>query len=156
MLLGKTLLNLDEVARRLDPDFSPAAALRRHVGTILERRLFDGMSPATIFGGMLEVKDLLERLPGRVNRILDRLAEEDVRVRIEGLETTKVMTAAQKIANRITLGLLLAALIIGAAMLVHVDTRVQLFGYPAVAIVFFVLAAAGALGLIFTILFRDE
>lgn len=37
------------------------------------------------------------------------------------------MTAAQKIANRITLGLLLAALIIGAAMLVQVDTSIPLW-----------------------------
>ncbi|MGH7342781.1 MAG: hypothetical protein ACREKH_20040 [Candidatus Rokuibacteriota bacterium] len=66
------------------------------------------------------------------------------------------MTAAQEIANRITLGLLLAALIIGAAMLVQVDTSVRLFGYPALAIVFFVLAAAGAIGLILAILFGDE
>jgi ubiquinone biosynthesis protein len=77
-------------------------------------------------------------------------------VRIEGLDQAKLMTAAQKIANRITLGLLLAALIIGAAMLVQVDTSFRLFGYPGLALVFFVLAAAGALGLIGSILFRDE
>jgi ubiquinone biosynthesis protein len=156
MMLGKTLLNLDEVARRLDPDFHPSSALRRHVGTILQRRLRDGFSPAAIFGGLLEVKDLVERLPARVNRILDRFAEDDVAVRIEGLDQAKLMTAAQKIANRITLGLLLAALIIGAAMLVQVDTSFRLFGYPAMALIFFVLAAAGALGLIVSILFGDE
>jgi hypothetical protein len=51
---------------------------------------------------------------------------------------------------------LLAALIIGAAMLVQVDTPFRFFGYPALAIVFFVLAAAGAVGFIATILFGDE
>jgi ubiquinone biosynthesis protein len=156
MMLGKTLLNLDEAARRLDPEFNPSAALRRHLGTILQRRLLAGLSPATIFGGVLEVKDLLERLPARLNRILDRVAEDDIRVRIEGVDQAKLRAAAQKIANRITLGLLLAALIIGAAMLMQVETSFRLFGYPALAIVFFVLAAAGALGLILAILFGDE
>jgi ubiquinone biosynthesis protein len=156
MMLGKTLLNLDEVARRLDPEFHPASALRRHVGAIVQHRLRDGFSPAAIFGGMLEVKDLLERLPARVNRILDRVAEDDVGVRIEGLDQAALMSAAQKIANRITLGLLLAALIVGAAMLVQVETSFRLFGYPALALIFFVLAAAGALGLIVTIVFGDE
>lgn len=156
MMLGKTFLNLDEVARRLDPDFNPAAALRRHVITVLEGRLFTGISAASVFGGVLEVKDLVERLPGRVNRILDRLATDDVRVRVDGLDQTKLMTAAQKIANRITLGLLLAALIVGAALLTQVETSVHLLGYPALAIVFFVLAAAGGVGLILSILFGDE
>jgi len=156
MMLGKTLLNLDEVARRLDPEFNPSAALRRHVVTLLERRLLTGLSPASIFGGVLEVKDLLERLPARVNRILDRFAEDDLRVRVEGLDQTKLMTAAQKIANRITLGLLLAALIIGAAQLTRIDTSFHLFGYPALAMIFFVLAAAGALGLILSILLGDD
>jgi ubiquinone biosynthesis protein len=156
MLLGKTLLNLDEVARRLDPEFHPSAALRRQVGSILQRRLLSGVSQASVFGGVLEMKDLVERLPVRLNRILDRFAEEDLRIKIDGVDQAKLVTAAQKIANRITLGLLLAALIIGAAMLLQVETSVRLFGYPALAIVFFVLAAAGALGLIVSIVFRDE
>ena len=156
MMLGKTLLNLDEVARRLDPEFNPSGALRRHLGPILQQRLLTGFSPATIFGGVLEVKDLVERLPARLNRILDRIADDDVRVRVEGLDQAKLMTAAQKIANRITLGLLLAALIVGAALLVRVDTSFRLFGYPALPLIFFVLAAAGAFGLIVNIVFRDE
>jgi predicted unusual protein kinase regulating ubiquinone biosynthesis (AarF/ABC1/UbiB family) len=156
MMLGKTLLNLDEVARRLDEEFNPSAALRRHLGASLQRRLLAGLSPATIFGGVLEVKDLVERLPTRLNRFLDRVAGDDLRLKIEGVDQARLMTAAQKIANRITLGLLLAALIIGAAMLVQVDTSFRLFGYPALAIVFFVLAAAGALGLIVAIVFDDE
>ena len=55
-----------------------------------------------------------------------------------------------------TVGLLLAALIIGAAQLMRIETSWHLFGYPALAIIFFVLAAAGALGLIVSILFGDE
>jgi predicted unusual protein kinase regulating ubiquinone biosynthesis (AarF/ABC1/UbiB family) len=156
MMLGKTLLNLDEIARRLDPEFNPSAGLRRHLGPILQRRLLTGMSPSTILGGVLETKDLVERLPARLNRILDRLADEEVRIHVHGLDQAKLVTAAQKIANRITLGLLLAALIIGAAMLVQVETPFRLFGYPALAIVFFVVAAAGGLGLIVSIVFGDD
>jgi hypothetical protein len=122
----------------------------------LQQRLLAGFSPATIFGGVLEVKDLLERLPARLNRILDRVAEDDLRVRVEGLDQSKLMTAAQKIANRITLGLLLAALIVGAAMLIQVETRFRIFGYPALPLIFFVVAAAGALSLIWAIVVRDE
>ena len=45
------------------------------------------------------------------------------------------MRGIQKLANRVTAGLVIAALIIGAAMLMRIDTEAKLFGYPGVAIV---------------------
>ena len=53
-------------------------------------------------------------------------------------------------------GLLLAALIVGAALMMKVDTPLKIYGYPAIAIIFFLLAAIGALVLVFNIMFRDE
>ena len=66
------------------------------------------------------------------------------------------MEGIQKIANRITLGLVLAALIVGAAMLMDVPTSFRILGYPGLAIIFFIAAATGGLLLIFNILFYDE
>jgi predicted unusual protein kinase regulating ubiquinone biosynthesis (AarF/ABC1/UbiB family) len=156
MMLGKTFLNLDEIARRLDPEFNPQAALRSHLSSVLQRRVASAISPATIFGAMIETKDLAERLPGRLNRILDRLADSDMRVHLEGIDQTRLMTGLQKIANRITVGLLLAALIIGAAMLMQVETSFRILGYPGFAILFFFLAACGAIALILTVFLEDE
>ena len=47
-------------------------------------------------------------------------------------------------------------LIIGAAMLMRIETAFTILGYPGLAILFFLLAAAGAVWLIFTIFFRDQ
>ena len=156
MMLGKTLLSLDEIARQLDPDFRPQAAFRRHVEDILQRRVVGAMKPENAWSGLLELKDLAQQLPRRTNQILERLAEGDVPVRVEGLDQSAFMSACQKIANRITLGLLLAALIIGAALALRIETDFRVFGYPGVAMILFLVAAFGALGLIYTILFRDE
>jgi predicted unusual protein kinase regulating ubiquinone biosynthesis (AarF/ABC1/UbiB family) len=156
MMLGKTLLNLDEIARRLDPDFRPQAAFRRHVEDIMQRRVVGAMKPENAWSGLLELKDLAQQLPRRTNQILERLAEGDVPVRVEGLDQSAFMTACQKIANRITLGLLLAALIVGAALALQVETNFRVFGYPGLAMILFLVAACGAIGLIYTILFRDE
>ncbi len=56
-----------------------------------------------------------------------------------------MLEGLQKIANRITLGLLLAALIIGAAMLMRVETTFRILGYPGLVMLFFLMAAIGAL-----------
>jgi hypothetical protein len=67
-----------------------------------------------------------------------------------------VLDGLQKIANRITLGLVVAALIVGAAMLMRVDTTFRIFGYPGLAMIFFLMAAAAGLVLAYNILFRDQ
>ena len=155
-MLGKTLLHLDEIGRRLDPDISPNALVRRHSASIMQQRLVQSMSPGHLLTGLLETKELVERLPERLNRILDHLANNQLEVKIDALDEAKLMAGFQKVANRITLGLLLAALIVGAAMLMKVETSFRILGYPGLAIIFFVLAAAGGVALAATILFKDE
>ena len=155
-MLGKTLLNLDEVARTLDPDFDPNAAVRRHASDIMRQRLLQSASPGNLFSAMLDAKEFAERLPGRVNRILDIVAGNELKVKVDAIDETRLMMGLQKIANRITLGLLLASLIVGAALLMQVETTFRILGYPGLAIVFFLLAAAGAGALMFSILFGDD
>jgi predicted unusual protein kinase regulating ubiquinone biosynthesis (AarF/ABC1/UbiB family) len=155
-MLGKTLLNLDQIAQQLDPNFNPNTALRKHAGEIMRSRLLKSASPGNLFSTVLEMKDLMERLPGRVNKILDAVANNELEVKIDAIDEARLMAGFQKVANRITLGLLLAALIIGAAMLMRVDTAFRILGYPGLAIIFFLLAAGGGLALMLTILLKDE
>jgi ubiquinone biosynthesis protein len=67
-----------------------------------------------------------------------------------------VMEGLQKVANRITLGLMVAALIVGAALIMRIETSFRIFGYPGLAMIFFLLAAAAGIVLAINILFYDE
>jgi len=66
------------------------------------------------------------------------------------------MRGFQKLANRLTMGMVLAALIIGAAMLMRVETSSTLLGYSSVAIVCFLAAAGGGLALVVSIVRSDR
>jgi ubiquinone biosynthesis protein len=155
-LLGKTLLNLDQVGRTLAPAFDVNAALRREGPELMQQRMRQSISTATVFAAALEAKEFVEQLPGRVNRLLDAVGRNDVKLKIEVIDEGAVIHGLQKVANRITLGLLLAALIVGAAMLMRVDTPFRLFGYPGFAMVFFLVAAGGAMWLAVNILSSDR
>jgi ubiquinone biosynthesis protein len=155
-MLGKTLLNLDQVGRTLDPDFDPNAAIRRHVGEIMRDRMRKQMSPSNIFANLLETNEFVQRLPGRMNKVLDSVANNEVRIEVDAIDEVHLMEGIQKVANRITMGLVLAALIIGAAMLMQVDTDFEILGYPGLAIIFFLTAAAGGVALMADILLHDE
>jgi ubiquinone biosynthesis protein len=154
-LLGKALLNLDQVGRTLDPEFDPNAAIRRHSAGIMHRRLLAKASPANVLSSMLEMNELVQGLPGKVNRVLDTFADNRLEINVKLDEELWMMASMQKIANRITLGLVLAALIVGAAMLMQVETEHTILGYPAVAMVFFLIAAVSGLILAVSILRHD-
>ena len=154
-MLGKTLLQLHEIGRCLDPAFNPNAAIRRHVSTILQQRLRKDFTPGNLFGSVLEMKDFVGQLPGRVNKVFDAVGKGQLELRLRKDDTLFLLDGFQKVANRIAAGLVLAALIIGAALLMQVRTKFELFGYPGLAILCFIFAAVGAIWLLFDIFFRD-
>jgi ubiquinone biosynthesis protein len=154
-LLGKTLLNLDEIGRRLAPDFDVNDAISRNANDLMRRRMMKAASPSNIFAAALDVKEFAERLPGRVNRILDSLADNDLRLKVEIIDHGSIIDGFQKVANRIALGLVLAALIVGAAMLMRVQTTFTILGYPGLAMLLFIAAAGGGFWMAWTILAGD-
>jgi hypothetical protein len=155
-MLGKTLLNLDQVGRALDPTFDPNASIRRNAAELTRLRLRKSLSPANLLSGLMEVKEFAERLPGRINKILDTVASNGLEVKVDAIDEKLLIEGIQKIANRITVGLILAALIVSAAMLMRVETSFRILGYPGMAILFFLAAAGGGVALMLTILLSDR
>lgn len=155
-MLGKTLLNLDLVGRTLSPSFDPNESVRRNAARILHERTLKSFSSGNLFGLMLEAKEFLEKLPSRLNRFMDLVTANKLKVKVESFNESLLVTTLEKIANRITLGLILAALIVGASLLMRVETDFRVFGYPGLAIIFFLLATAGALALAWRIVRSDH
>jgi predicted unusual protein kinase regulating ubiquinone biosynthesis (AarF/ABC1/UbiB family) len=154
-MLSKALLNLDQVAAMLDPEFDPNEAIREHVGEIVRKKMLASASPANLLSAAMDAKEFVERLPGRVNKVMDALAEGQLTLNVQGIDEKELMRGIQKLANRVTTGLVIAALIVGAAMLMRIDTKSKLFGYPSVAIVCFFVAAAAGVWLVLSSVLHD-
>lgn len=142
-LLGKTLLNLDEVARALDPALDVNAAVRRNGIDLMSRRVRKTVTSGGMISTFLEAKEFAEKLPGRVNRVLDALAASELKLKVEVIDDGAIIDGLQKVANRITHGLIIAALIVSAAMVMRVDTPFRILGYPGLAMILFFLAGIG-------------
>jgi predicted unusual protein kinase regulating ubiquinone biosynthesis (AarF/ABC1/UbiB family) len=155
-MLGKALLSLDNIGRILDPQFDPNAAVRAYASRILGLKVRRSFTLPELYEVFLDSKEFVEQLPRRINKIMDLLAENRLTVQVNAIDEKYLMTGFQKVANRLTVGLILAAVIVGAAQMMHVKTHLLLFGYPAISIIFFVLAGLGGLWLAFAILFQDE
>ena len=138
-LLGKTLLNLERVADALAPDVDVREVVEGHLDGVMRGRLRKALSPSSIATELMEVQGLLRDAPRKVSDLLSLLADNRFKVQVVGLD--KLMESLQKIANRIAAGVITASLIIGAALMMRIDTGPHLFGYPAIALVLFLIGA---------------
>lgn len=155
-MLGKALLNLDGIGRTLAPNFDPNGSIRQNSARLMNQRMIKNLSPGRIFSSVLEMKEMVDRLPGRVNKILDNTANNQLGFKIDtGIDAAQFMVGLQKVANRITIGLILAALIVGAALLMRVDTTFRLWGYPGLAMLCFLGAGGLGLALLLHTLWKD-
>jgi hypothetical protein len=155
-MIAKTLLNLDRVVYTLAPDFDPNAVIRDEATNLLARQIAKSIEPGTILTRVIEVKEFVERLPTRVNKILDAIGNNDLKVTVDAIDERVLLDGLQKVANRITLGLILAALIVGAALMMRVETSFRIMGYPGLPTIFFLLAALAGVILIGSIIFHDK
>jgi predicted unusual protein kinase regulating ubiquinone biosynthesis (AarF/ABC1/UbiB family) len=155
-MIAKALLNLDRVVYAIDPNFDPNIIIRERANEILQRNILKSVEPNNLLSSVVDFKEFAEKLPTRVNKILDAAGNNDLRFKVDAIDEKVVLEGLQKVANRITLGLVVAALIVGAAMLMRVETSFRIFGYPGLAMIFFLMAAAAGLLLVFNILFYDE
>jgi ubiquinone biosynthesis protein len=155
-MIAKALLNLDRVVYTLDATFDPNAIIREQANEILQRNIVKSIAPNNLLSGVVDLKEFAETFPRRVNKILDAIGNNEVRIGVDAIDEKVVLEGLQKVANRITLGLVVASLIVGAALLMRVETSFRIFGYPGLAMILFLLAAAAGAMLAFSIIFTDE
>lgn len=155
-LLGRTLFALEGVIRLLDPALPYRQVVREHIQHVLTRQVEHACSLREMRRQLTDLSELSRDLPRQARSVLDVLAANQLQVRIGGLEESRLLENLQKIANRITTGLIAAALVIGAALALRVDAGPRLWGYPGLALTMFVVASLLAAALLVSALGSDR
>lgn len=155
-LLGKALLNLETVCRLLSPDLDTRRIVEKQLQHVMRARLKKSLSAANLASEAMEMQQLLRDGPRKMTDILALLAENRLQMKVTGLEESRLMENLQKIANRVSAGIVTAALILAAAMMMKVDTGWHLFGYPAIAFTLMLIGVFLGLGIILSALLFDR
>ena len=116
-LLAKALFNLDHVTRRLDPVFSPIAAIRDYSNKLAAERAKKDFSPRRLLQMASAGTELLANLPHRLDVITQRLSSGDFATKVDVPQMAALLNGLQKVANRVFSGLVLAGVVVASAML---------------------------------------
>src|SRR6185503_18176696 len=134
-MLAKTLLNLDAITKKLDPNYDPQRVIREYAQELMTQKLKQKFDPQNFYPALLDLNQLVLDLPHRSREILDLTAGGKLTFGVKLTQAEQLLGGIHKVANRITVGLVIAALLLSSSLMMRYPTRAQIFGYPALAMI---------------------
>jgi len=114
------------------------------------------VSASGLMAAAIDAKEFTANFPRRANKVMQNLAEGTFSVKVDAVDEARLLHVMQRLANRLTTGIVIAALVVGAALMMQVPTDSRILGYPSIAMVFFLLAAIGGAALVASIVVTDR
>jgi ubiquinone biosynthesis protein len=150
-LLIKALITIEGVATTLDPEFD----LATHVEPFAERLVRDRYShervKSRVISAAADYAEMLQSVPGDYYRVVDTLAKGKVRVGLEEQNLDRMSRTILQAVSSLVFALVLGALIIGSALIVHSGVPPLWHDIPVIGIVGFLVAGVIGFGLLIKI-----
>ncbi len=155
-MLAKTLLHLDAITKKLDPDYDPQRVIRDYAEQLMSQKLAQKFHPRNFYPALLDLNQFVLDLPHRAREIVDLTATGRLSFGIKLTQAEEFIAGMHKIANRITVGVVIAALLVSSSMMMRVPTTFTIFGYPGLAVLGYLLASAAGFYLVLSTMLRDR
>ena len=62
----------------------------------MRRKMLQSASPANLLSAAMEAKEFAEKLPGRVNKVMDALAEGQLTLNVQGIDERRADARASR------------------------------------------------------------
>jgi len=132
------------VGRQLDPSFKMVETAR----PLVERVLRERFSPSALLeraGSVAQdAAEVVQTLPRGVLDVIEKVRSDQFQIQFVHRNLDHVVHELDRSSNRLSLAVLVAALIVGSSLIFRAGTGPAMFGYPALGLAGFL--AAGLLG----------
>lgn len=152
LLLGRALLTMEGVGRTLDPEFNALEIAGPFAAELVRRRFSAAQVAERLVREVRAYGSLLAGLPRRLDDVLARASKNqlEIRFRHEGLE--QLIHRFEIASNRIGLGLIVAALIVGSSLVMQTNRGPLFLNFPIVGLAGYAAAGLVGIGLIISII----
>ena len=151
-LMLKAFISIEGVARKLDPDFDMIAHAVPYVRAATLKKYSAPRIARDLSGIARETFALLQNLPSDAGQLISQAKAGKLKttIRIEGLE--KLLVTQDQTSNRISFAIIIAALILGSAIVLNSDIPPMMFGVSVIGIAGFIAAAVMGIWLLVAII----
>lgn len=151
-LMIKAFISIEGIGKRLDPKFDMLSHAIPYVKAAKRKKLAPSRIAKEIMGLARESYKLLQILPSDVLEIMRMTKSGDLsfKMKIEGLD--KLLNTQDQTSNRISFSIIIAALILGSAILINSKAPPMIFGVSLIGIAGFLAAAVMGIWLLIAII----
>lgn len=151
-IVVKALITVEGTARMLYPDLDVISEAEPHVRRLVSRQYSKGYLWQRLRNNLAAMWTLQKHLPDTLSTILKKITHDDLTIGFDHKNLTPLQKALESSFNRLTLGIVLGALIMGSSMIITTGVGPLLFGYPALGMTGYLISALLGLWLIITII----
>lgn len=151
-LMVKALTEVESFARNLHPGFDAISASGPYVRRVKEEKTAPGRVAERAAEAARETFDLLASAPSELRELIRQARRGRLLIEFEHKGLDPVLTELDQASNRLSYALLLGALVIGSALLVHAGLPPFWRGVPVAGLAGFTLSAVMAFWLIVAII----
>ena len=152
LLLIKAVATIESVGRQLDPSFK----MVEHAQPLVERLVVERHRPRalahrTADAGHAALK-ALRSAPRDVADLIRKARGEGLQIQFIHRNLDYFIREMDRASNRLSFAIVIAAIVVGSAVVVHAGAGPHMFGYPALGLAGFIAAAVLGIGLAIGIL----
>ncbi|MBN2373222.1 hypothetical protein JXL19_05515 [bacterium] len=152
MLLGKTLLFIEEIGRQLDPDINLMEISRPYAQRLLKQRLQPKRIAKEAVKTISSITKIMRYLPNQVNTLIKKLIKGELEIEFVHVGLDNLIREIDRSSNRVAFGLIISSIIVGSSIIMSLKTGPLIYGYPMLGVIGFVSAGLMGLGLAIAIL----
>lgn len=147
-LLIKAFITLEGLGRGLDPDFHMAEEALPLLRKVMHAQYRPKVLAQRAWRHLRRTLTLVEKLPHDLSRLLRNARRGRLNIHLDIAHLRRVGDQLTQAANRISMALVIAALIVGSSIVMTVQGGPSLFGLPAFGFMGFCGAVVGGLWLV--------
>ena len=152
LLLIKAVATIESIGRQLDPSFK----MVEHAQPLVERLVLERHRPRTLAfrsadAGRTALK-ALKSAPRDFAELMRKARHEGLQIQFIHRNLDYFIREMDRASNRISFAIVIAAIVIGSAVVVHAGAGPHMFGYPALGLAGFITAGVLGIGLVVGIL----
>lgn len=154
-LVGKSLLLMEYVARKLDENFNLIKIAAPYVKSKFQKEWGAGLWLQQTKQSAEEYADVLLGLPRTLKQIIRKSSQGNISVTLQHQGLFELMNEIGRSSNRLSFSLIIAALVIGSSLVLRMEIGPLLYGISVLGLSGYLLAGLMGLLLIFRI-WRSE
>jgi ubiquinone biosynthesis protein len=148
-LLVKTILTMEGICSELSKDFNFTETAKPFVEAIVAEKVQPTRIVAKVVQNFMELNDMITIMPRKINQILSKLQEGKLVIDLEHKGLNKLISEMDTVSDRISISLIISAVIVGSSLIVLAGTGPLLFGFPIIGLIGYIFA--GLLGMLLVI-----